>query len=485
MPAHRTSIARARMRRVSSFVLAAFVAGGAVLAAQAAPAAAAPDASAPQAGTKARRYTLAECLAMADKNHPNLWAARARVAGFHAQLDEAHWTPFWQWSTNVSLTSIADARGAAPYTTAGANALNTSFADGVNPWFRLFLSGAIPLYTFGKIDWIGRAAEAQVRLGEWETEKFRQQTRADVRRAYYGAMVGRDMSATYVEVTGRIDKVLDSIKQKLERGDPGVDDSSRLRLDIYRDSLEWRAGDPQKRESVSMSTLRFMTGVQSDFDIVHAPLERPEGDVAPVVTYLTAARLHRPETNQARAGIAARRAQMEFAQARMFPDIALGFGAGINIARNAVVQNGWVSNPFNSSGFYFAGPLLLVRWTPDILPGFARVEFAAAQLEEVRAQMRLALGGVAVEVENAYSVVLDARQREGRFGHAEDITKKWVDKVQAEVERGAKDTGALTEPLQYYLDARVNHLTALVDYDVALAELARVTGWDGAAAPSR
>ncbi|WP_394848851.1 TolC family protein [Pendulispora brunnea] len=470
----------ARMRGALSLVLAAFVAGGSLLAAQSAPAA---TATAAPGASKPRQYTLAECLALAERNHPNLWAARARIDGFRAQLDEAHWTPFWQWSGGASLTSIADARGAAPYTTATSNALNTSFADGFNPWFRMNLSGGIPLYTFGKIDWIGRAAEAQVRAGEWESEKFRQQTRADVRRAYYGVMLGRDMSATYVEMTSKIDKVLASITEKLERGDPGVDEGSRARLDIYRDTLEWRAGDPRKRETVSMSTLRFMTGVQTDFDVVHAPLGRPEGDVAPVVTYLTAARLYRPDTNQARAGIAARRAQLEFAQARLFPDIALGFGAGINIARNAEIQNGWVFNPFNSNGFYFGGPLLRVQWTPDILPGLARIEFAAAQLEEVRALQRLALGGVAVEVENAYGVVLETRQREDRFGHAEGVTKRWLEKVQGEVERGAKDTAALTEPLQLYLEARVNHLYALVDYDIALAELARVTGWDAAATP--
>ncbi|WP_394838303.1 TolC family protein [Pendulispora rubella] len=469
------------MRRRLSFVLAAFIAGGAVLAAQTAPAATAGDGA---HASRPRQYTLAECLALAERNHPSLWAAGARLAGFRAQLDEAHWTPYWQsWSGNASLTSIADARGAAPYTQAGSNALNTSFADGVNPWFRFGLSGGIPVYTFGKIEWIGRAAEAQARAGEWEREKFRQQTRADVRRAYYGVMLGRDMSAAYVDVSGKVDKVLESIKQKLERGDPGVDQSSYTRLDIYRDTLEWRAGDPQKRETIAMSTLRFMTGVQSDFDVVHAPLERPEGEVAPVVTYLTAARLHRPDTNQARAGIAARRAQLEFAQARLFPDFALAFAAGLNIARNAVIQNGWVFNPFNSNGFYFGGPLLRMQWNPDILPGLARVDFAAAQLEEVRALMRLALGGVAVEVENAYGVVLETRQREDRFGHAEGVTKKWLERVQGEVERGAKDTAALTEPLQLYLDARVNHLYALLDYDIALAELARVTGWDAAATP--
>ncbi|HEY6459815.1 MAG TPA: hypothetical protein VIY73_06675, partial [Polyangiaceae bacterium] len=41
------------------------------------------------------QYTLEECLALADRNFPNLWAARARLAFTHAQLEEARWTPWF------------------------------------------------------------------------------------------------------------------------------------------------------------------------------------------------------------------------------------------------------------------------------------------------------------------------------------------------------------------------------------------------------
>src|SRR5258708_23949848 len=48
-------------------------------------------------------FTLAECLALADRNFPNLWAARARLALAHAQLGEAKWTPWFQWSAQSQL----------------------------------------------------------------------------------------------------------------------------------------------------------------------------------------------------------------------------------------------------------------------------------------------------------------------------------------------------------------------------------------------
>src|SRR5580692_2734965 len=62
-----------------------------------------PDATPPPLARptiSAHQYTLAECLALADRNLPNLWASRARLAYAHAQFEEAKWTPFFQWGAN-------------------------------------------------------------------------------------------------------------------------------------------------------------------------------------------------------------------------------------------------------------------------------------------------------------------------------------------------------------------------------------------------
>ena len=429
---------------------------------------------------KHRAYTLAECLALADRNHPSLWAARARLGGYRAQLDEAHWAPFWLWNANSSIGIIPNIRGAAPYTSASSYALNSTFSDGFNPWFRIAIDGGIPLYTFGKIEWIGRAAEAQARAGEWEAEKFRQQVRMDVRKAYYGTMFARDARYLSNEILGRLDKAIEGVQAKLDKGERGIDEGDRLRLELYRDDLVAHSGETDKGETSAMSALRFMTGIQSDFDIPDEPLTRAEVPVAPVVSYLTAARLFRPEVNQARAGIAARRAQLEFARAKLFPDIALGFRAGYSFAQAAIIQNGWVSNPFNSNGFGFGGAVV-GRWSLDIMPAQARIAAAESQLEEMRALQRLALGGIAVEVEIAYSTTVEARQREATWAHAEHRTKEWIASVQDAIDLGTKEESALMEPLRTFAGSRSSHISAMMDYNVALSDLARVSGWDEAA----
>src|SRR5205823_4259613 len=69
---------------------------------------------APIATIKPHAYTLAECLALTERNHPYLWAFRARLAFVHAQLDEARWTPYSYWGASVT-TGVLPTIGGTPF----------------------------------------------------------------------------------------------------------------------------------------------------------------------------------------------------------------------------------------------------------------------------------------------------------------------------------------------------------------------------------
>lgn len=426
-----------------------------------------------------RTYALAECLALTERNHPNIWAARARLAAVHAQLDEARWTPYWQWSASALTGVLPHIGGTAMYTASPAAALNTSLTDGLNPFLRADLSGVVPLYTFGKIGALTGAAEANVRVNEWDLAKTRQLARWDVRRAYFGLLLARDAKYIVEEIIEHLDKGIRGVKEKLAKAEKGVTDIDRLRLEVYRDETLARVGEVTKGETMALAALRFLTGVQSGFDIPDAALKRPDVPLGPVVQYLTAARLHRPEVNMARAGIVARARQLDYARARFFPDIGLAASGSYATGPSAVMQNNaWVVDPFNRFGFGFA---IGARWNLDILPNAARVAFAESQLEEVRALERAALGGLAIEVENAHAAAVETKNRAEAWERAEHRAKQWIATVQDAIDLGSQDEKALLEPLRAFANARIAHLTALMDYNNALSWLAVTCGWDGAA----
>lgn len=432
---------------------------------------------------KGRTYTLEDCLAMADRNHPAIWAARARLANVHAQLNEIKWIPFTQFGANSTFGVLPSIGGTPFYNGTPFTSLNTSFTDGLQPTFSASIWGILPIYTFGKIDAANAAAKANVRLNEWDLEKARVNVRADLRRAFFGLMLARDAKEIIEDALSRLDKGIEGIVKKLEKGDNSVEESDRLRLEIYREEVAARLGEVKRGEAFALSALKFFTGQQDGFDIPDEPLKRPEAPLGPVVRYLTAARLFRPDVNLARSGIVIRKAQVDLARARLFPDFGIAANAGYSIAPGVVQQqSAWIPDPFNRFGY---GAQLGLRWNLDLLPGIARVEQAEAQLEEARSLERLALGGVAVEVENAYGAVIEARTREESWDKAEHRARRWILQIQDAIDLGAKDERALSEPIRVFLNARAEHARALMDYNVALGELARITGWDQSAPGAR
>ena len=425
------------------------------------------------------QYSLEECLALADRNFPALWAARSRLAGVHAQLDEAKWTPWFQWSADTKFGVMPPLYGSVVFPQSTLSARNISSFTNLGPFVTFSVNGVVPLFTWGKMENAVAAAEAGVRVGEWDMEKSKQQMHLDVRKAWYGLQLARDAKYLLTDALGRLDKGIQGIKDKIAKGDQSVGDYDRLRLETFRQDVAAQGLQAPKGEAYALAALRFMTGVESGFDVVDQPLKRPDRPLAGIAQYLEAARVLRPDVNMARAGIVARRAMVDYNRGKLFPDFGIGLGADYAETPGAVMQNNaWAADPWNHF-YYYVG--LGLHWSLDLLPQAARIRQAEAQLEETRSLERLALGNAEFEVEKAYADVIEAKDREEAWDKAEHLAKQWISIVQDHIDLGTWDESRLLEPLRAFGNARVAHLTALMDLNVTMSNLALVSGWDGAA----
>src|SRR5579859_599051 len=126
-----------------------------------------------------RGVPLRRCIELAERNHPNIFAARARLKGMRAQLDEARFTPFSQFTVTGGLGLAPTVRGTDLYSPNTEVSLSSSMGLA----WRIGFEGVVPLWTFGKMTNLWNAAEAQINVGEGDLAKQKNQVKLDVRRA--------------------------------------------------------------------------------------------------------------------------------------------------------------------------------------------------------------------------------------------------------------------------------------------------------------
>ncbi len=419
---------------------------------------------------QSRVLSLRRCLQLAALNYPKVQEARARLAQKQAQLDQSYTAPYSDFTMTGGLGPAPSVRGSAVYSPDTDKALTNTMGVA----WQLNVTGAIPLWTFGKITNLWEAANDQVRVGEHEVKKEQNDVKVSVRRAYYGVQLARDALTLLREAGGRIDTYLERLEKKVKDGDG--DDIELLKLKMYRAELEARQSEATRQEAIALSGLRFLTGGGPDADVADAPLQQNSHRLGPLAHYLSAARLYRPEVNMARAGVMAREAQARIERAKFFPDLALGLSFGYSAAPLVDDQK----NPFvkDNANYLSYGAALVFKYKLDFLPQSARLAQANAQLEEQRATERYALGGVGTEVEQAFREAEDAARRLDAYTRAASYAKQWLVQIQEGIDVGTYDDQDVVDPAKEYATKRFLQMNATFDYNVALAKLAQATGWD-------
>jgi len=337
------------------------------------------------------------------------------------------------------------------------------------------IEGIVPLWTFGKISSIWEAAEANIQVGKHDLKKEKNAIRLEVRRAFFGVLLARDSLLLLRDARGQLQGHLTTLQQEVEGG--GGDDIGLLKIQMNEAELDARASEAEKGETIALAGLRFFTGSNGEIDVPDEPLKRVGHDLQPLARYLEAARLFRPEINMVRAGVIARRAQLRLEEAKYFPDVGVVLAARVVRAAEITDQrNPFAFDPANYSSY---GLGLAMRWKLDFFPQTARIAKAQADLEEMRATERYALGGVAVEVEKAFAEAQDAKRRLDAWSRATQFAKQWLIKVQQGMDLGLFEGEDIVEPAKEYALKKFSEMSATYDYNGAVSQLAVAPGWEG------
>lgn len=437
----------------------------------------------------ARRYTLPELLVRVDSAYAGVQAAREGVGSADAQLSQANrlWWPTGQLTfglTGSPIVRCADAAGFSDPNQAvrQANCITTNVIDlrsdlekvlpvhGVA--FNLSANLIQPLYTFGKIEATKQAAHAGVDIARAQVDKDRAEVSFNVTRAYWLLKWARTAAAVLDDVMARLKEWIKRIDDDIDKGKSTYTENDVVRLKLALDTAELAALDVDKARELGLSGVRLLTD-DPDADIDEDELDVAEPGEEPLGWYEDAARTHRPEARMLAAGTSAARAGHKLQLANLLPDVGVLFSFTYAYAQSVDdPNNAFMSHP-NALG---AGLSLVLRYNLDVPLRLATLSKAKADERVLAARRKQALGGISIEIENAWLEARAARRKSELLGHSEKVARGWYNAVDQNLQVGIAESRDLVDAARNFFELRMRHLQSIMDVNMALASLKQAAG---------
>jgi outer membrane protein len=441
--------------------------------------------SAPASGSSADGSQAPAGLLLPDllglaAGHPLIGAAEEDLNAADAREMQSHWAQWSNWTSNVLFTFVppmfdfeTEERNATTPATSGDPQWNRSILDW-GPWIRLGVSGAIPLWTWGKITGAQDAADAGVDAGRVGIEKAQQDVAFQVRRAYLTLLLARDILYLIDDGRGYIDDARTETQKRIDAGEGGGATLDLYKIDAMSAEVDARELQARHLERLALAGLRLLAGLDDSQEIADVPLEPFAVEVRPIEEYLAAVDADRPDVRMLDAAIRAQQAKVDIEFARYFPDLAVTASASYAYSSATYDNhNPWLNDPFNTSG---VGAALVLDYPLDFGMDYYRVEEARATLRRLQEQ-REALGQLAqTEITDAYEMLVEARGRMDAWERGRTAARRWMLSILQGMTLGMYEASDLTDSLVAYFQNELNYLNAMYDLDVAWARLAQATG---------
>ncbi len=443
------------------------------------------------APAQAHTYTLPQLIELATKNNAGLAASAQATLGIEAQLLEARrsWMPTGELLQLITAspaihcqTDLPLPAGKDPKDWRQEHCDNTNVSEATLKFNGVFTRTEVrltqPLYTFGKIAAGVQAAEAGVTASKSREDAQRAELELNVRRAYWGAKLAREVLDTLKEGLGYLAEAEARINQDLSAGTGSASPTDRFRLATVRAQVETQILEATRLGKVARNGLRALIGdaAPADFDIDADPLGAVTVPVRPLVHYEEQARLTRPEVKALDFLLKSKRSLADLERRKQYPDLVLVGTATFAYASSVDnPKNAFANDPFNT----LAGGLgAALRIPLDLGVKNARADRASADAEEAAYRRREALGGIRFEVDRSYDELTEAMDRSQVVAKGEKNGRRWIMSVKANFDLGLAETRDFSDALVAFFQNRIKYLQSLMDVNLAAAALSRATGAD-------
>ena len=429
--------------------------------------------------TWADTITLPQAIEMSLTADPRIKEREQLIESARGLLQEAQANQGWRVSVNAFVGVAPEVKGG--FYQNGATSGTTPRADGNNihglsDWTHLEFSLIKPLYTFGKIERYGEAAEANIDLKRGDLKQTRADTVYDTKRAYYGYLTARDVRVFLEDMQSRLAQTITTTERELKDESGQSRQSDLYALQTAKGLIAKYVYQARALEKISLDGLRIITGLGLNSDVKVAderiePVAFPQRDLAELQAR---ALTDRPEMQQLEAGLRSRRALVAAKKADRMPDIYAGVVGAFNYASNRDrLDNPHITDNFNGGGLT---PVVGVKWDTTFGVADAKVNQAQAELEALNHKKAFALAGIPYEISEAYANAQANFESQKALGEGTAAARRWMIASLADFSAGLEKGDKVADAVKNYTLANTEYLRTINDYNMNVAQLARLSG---------
>ena len=400
---------------------------------------------------------------------PLMQAARAGLRTFEAKLKQAQWAYFPSFTFNTVL-------GPTPKITG--NALR-SVTD-TSRWgyyVRAEVTVVQPVYTFGKISALKRAAKHGVAIGKALVSTARWELRLRTSQAYYGVLLSQEL-----------DRILKAGKRWLKRAEARMDALRARDDDDYNQNehlrLKTRVSEfyaleaENKRLHVSSTQgLRLLLSapVSHKVKLAEKHLTPIKVNIQPAETYWALAKRAAPGLLIARAKHAANAALHAKRRADLFPDLVLIGSAGIGHSDVVTSQPSvFAVNPFHP----LATATIALRWSLDVVQRVFKMREASATAAVSAHQAALLAQQTELRVRQLVQRLISSSKLMAVYRRSRKAAQGWLMASWDLYEDGFGDFRSVMESLVQFYQKRFAYLQTVFQHNTLVFELSAAVGHD-------
>ena len=430
---------------------------------------------------EAPELSLKQLIALALKFSPVVKASKSEMRFAQAQHEEVKGYYYPQLDATVISGLVPNAKRPYVDVLPGSTKGNivypypSNHLHGLNIFGRLDVTVTQPIYTFGKIAFRERATARNIKIKAAGVDLKRGEVILQVSQAYYGLVLAKQGKDAVKEARTYLSDTRERITRLLAINSPNVKESDRYRLAMYEGSVTKFAAQAEEGSKVAYKALKALIGYGPDQEFtVTEELPNPKAAPGSLDQQIRTALELRPEFTQLKEGLVARQLLVDAARADQYPSFfAAVMGALAGAPGRETSHDPYIEDFFNTA---YGFPVIGAKWHFDFGITKAKIKEAQAELRQLKHNERAALMGIPVEVAQVYGKVQENYKGSQGLEKAYVNARRWLITAFSNFDMGLGKMDDIFQAFERYGTFRGDYLSALYNYNLAIAELEKATG---------